>query len=188
MPERIWRGVPVPSSSVNFRSFSDFLTFSHVRTLTTVISTLQKSSKLTGGSGSGSGSAAGACAATCRASSSASSFCASMRGNSGAPTVTAASRGSRPNLHRLSQSAFSEAPMRRRISALVSGMNGCSRPPQMRMVSSRLYMTQARRGRLLSSRARIQGAVSSIYLLAREMTAKTSLSAFWKANCSICAA
>mgnify|MGYP000428977597 CR=1 FL=1 len=57
----------------------------------------------------------GACAATCRASSSASSFCASMRGNSGAPTVTAASRGSRPNLHRLSQSAFSEAPMRRRI-------------------------------------------------------------------------
>ena len=56
----------------------------------------------------------------------------------------------------------------------------------MRMVSSRLYSTFARRGLPSSLLASTQGAFSSIYLLAREMTLKTSARAFWKAYFSIC--
>ena len=56
----------------------------------------------------------------------------------------------------------------------------------MRMDSSRLYITRARRGPLASrSLASTQGLFSSIYLLARPMTAKTSIRAFWKAYFSI---
>ncbi|MPM24294.1 hypothetical protein SDC9_70775 [bioreactor metagenome] len=56
----------------------------------------------------------------------------------------------------------------------------------MRRHSSRLYITWASRAVSASSRASTQGAVSSIYLLALEMTLNTSMSAFWKAYFSIC--
>ena len=61
-------------------------------------------------------------------------------------------------------------------------MKGVSRMAHTRRVSRRLYMTVARRTPLASiSLARTQGAFSSIYLLAREMTLKISPRAFWKA-------
>ena len=66
-------------------------------------------------------------------------------------------------------------------------MNGVSSTVQMRMLSRRLYMTEARRGLLASSLASAQGAVSSIYLLARWMHLKMSSSAFWNWNFSISA-
>ena len=66
--------------------------------------------------------------------------------------------------------------------AMLSGMKGVSRMPQMRVVSSRLYITWARRAPLASiSLARAQGMVSSIYLLARAMTLNTSSRALWGA-------
>ena len=61
MPERIWRGVPEPSSSWNLSSLLLFLTFSQARTLHTVMSTLQKSSN----GMSGRNSTAGFCSASC---------------------------------------------------------------------------------------------------------------------------
>ena len=54
---------------------------------------------------------------------------------------------------------------------------GFNKIAQMRTVSARLYKTEPRRSRLFSSFARIQGAVSSIYLFARDTTAKISESA-----------
>ena len=57
--------------------------------------------------------------------------------------------------------------------------------PQTRMASSRSYITAARRGLFSSFFARIQGAVSSMYLLARLTTLNTSAKAFWKAKASI---
>ena len=56
----------------------------------------------------------------------------------------------------------------------------------MRRHSSRLYRTLARRAFLLSSLASCQGAVSSMYLFARWMSLKTSSSARWSWNLSIC--
>ena len=67
------------------------------------------------------------------------------------------------------------------LPAATTVITGSSRAAQMRTVSSRLYRTLARRGWLASSLARTQGAFSSIYLLAREMTLNTSARAFWKA-------
>ena len=66
-------------------------------------------------------------------------------------------------------------------------MNGSRSVVQMRMVSSRLYMTEARRGLFASSLASAQGIVSSIYLFARWMHLKISSSPFWNWNFSICA-
>ena len=61
-------------------------------------------------------------------------------------------------------------------------MKGVRRMAEMRSTSSRLYMTVARRVPLASmSLASTQGAFSSMYLLARPMTLKTSARAFWKA-------
>ncbi len=57
----------------------------------------------------------------------------------------------------------------------------------MRRDSSILYSTAARRPFLLSSLQRIQGAVSSIYLLVRETSFIVSVMAFWNWKASICA-
>ena len=169
MPERICRGAPVPSSSWNFSSFSLFFTGSQARTLTTVISTCSNTSKAISGSGSGKGASSGTGAGLRRASRACSSCAASIRGKSAGPFCTAASRGSTPQVPRLSQS--DEAPPRRlMISSAVSGIKGRSSPALMRMVSSRLYRTRASRGFRASSLARRQGSFSSIYLLARPMT------------------
>ena len=81
----------------------------------------------------------------------------------------------------------SSAPICAKIFPADSGMNGVSSAAQMRMDSSRLYRTDARRGRLASSLASAHGAVSSIYLLARWMHRKISSSAFWNWYFSICA-
>ena len=59
----------------------------------------------------------------------------------------------------------------------LSGMKGVRQIRLTRSASTRLYMTSARRGLLASSRARTQGAVSSMYLLARWMQRNTSSSA-----------
>ena len=56
---------------------------------------------------------------------------------------------------------------------------------QMRMHSSSVYMTDARRARFASSLASVHGAFSSIYLLAREITRKTSAMAFCGAKASM---
>ena len=80
----------------------------------------------------------------------------------------------------------SQAPIWAKSLSMLSGMKGVSSTPQMRVASSRLYMTLASRGPLASmSLARAQGAVSSIYLLARAMTLKTSARASWKAKRSM---
>ena len=64
------------------------------------------------------------------------------------------------------------------IRMAVSGIKGASRPAQIRTVSSRLYKTLASLGWVASLLASTQGAFSSIYLLAREMTLKISPKAF----------
>ena len=66
-------------------------------------------------------------------------------------------------------------------------MKGVSSTAQMRTVSSRLYITVARRARLAGSLARVQGAFSSIYLLARWMVLNTCSRAFWNWKRSISA-
>ena len=65
MPERIWRSVPVPSSSVKRRSFSLFFTASQALTLTARKSDLQNVSKSTFSSTIGSNSIAGRAAFFC---------------------------------------------------------------------------------------------------------------------------
>ena len=79
------------------------------------------------------------------------------------------------------------APICAKIFSQESGMNGSRSVVQMRMDSSRLYMTDARRGPLPSSLASAHGIVSSIYLLARWTHLKISSRAFWNWNFSICA-
>ena len=61
---------------------------------------------------------------------------------------------------------------------VAKSMDGVSSTAATRSTSHRLYSTAARRGRLASSFASTQGAVSSMYLLARWMTLKISASAF----------
>ena len=99
------------------------------------------------------------------------------------PRTTVTSLRREPNCPALSQVEQSaQAPIWRRISAEESGMKGVSRTAHTRRVSSRWYMTLARRAPLASiSLASTQGVFSSIYLFAREMTLKISARAFWKA-------
>ena len=102
----------------------------------------------------------------------------SRRGKRVSPFVTVTSAGRAPQTAALSQPVSSPfAPIWAKAFSQLDGMKGTSRLVQMRRLSSRLYMTEARRARLVSSLARVQGAVSSIYLLAREMTRNTSSSA-----------
>ena len=183
MPERIWRSTPVPSSRVNLRSLSDFLTASQLLTLTTRKSDLQKVSKSTFSVSWGSSSMGGRAALRASSSSfssSASSFVMSMRGKSVSPFVTLTFSGRLPQWAALSQQRTdSSAPIWAKARSQLSGMKGVSRQVQMRRVSSRLYMTEASLARFDSSLARTQGAFSSIYLLAREMTLNISSSAAW---------
>ena len=96
--------------------------------------------------------------------------------------------GSTPHTLALSQLRhLSSAPSLAKILSQLSGMTGCKSVVQMRMVSSRLYSTEARRSRLLSSLPSAQGAVSSIYLLARSMTLNTSSRPFCSWSLSISA-
>ena len=186
MPERICRSVPLPSSSVKHRSLSDFFTGSHLRTLHTRMSHLANSSIVTSGSTGADLGAAAAFFAALSASSSASSLAMSMRGKSVSPFWTVTSAGSTPQTAALSHVVCSAAaPICVKAFAQLSGMKGSRSVTVMRSVSSRLYSTVARRARLLSSLARTQGAVSSIYLLAREMTLNTSMSACWVPKVSI---
>ena len=111
-----------------------------------------------------------------------------MRGNRFSPLLMTAWLGSTPHTLALSQlRQASSAPSLANILSQVSGMTGSSRVVQMRMVSSRLYSTAARRSRLFSSLPSAQGAVSSIYLLARSMTLNTSSSPFCSCSLSISA-
>ncbi len=77
--------------------------------------------------------------------------------------------------------------MAAKIFSQLSGMKGWSSVVQMRTVSSRLYITVARRVFFASSLASTQGAFSSIYLLARSSTLKISARAFWNWSFSISA-
>ena len=117
MPERIWRGVPVPSSSVNFRSFSDFfdllarqnLDDGHLDLAEIVEADgRQRLGQRVGGRSlrrDVQGLQLGKLLLRVDA-----------REQRRARRSRPPSRGSRPNLHRLSQSAASSyAPMRRRI-------------------------------------------------------------------------
>ena len=79
------------------------------------------------------------------------------------------------------------APILAKIFSQVSGITGISSVVHTRMVSSRLYSTVASRTCLLSSLPSVQGAVSSIYLLARSMTLKISSSPFCSWSLSISA-
>ena len=183
MPERIWRSTPVPSSRMNFSRRSDFFTASQLLTFTTRKSDLQKVSKSTFSSAWGSSSMGGRAARRASSSifsSSASSLFMSMRGKSVSPLVTATSAGRLPQTAALSQFwTDSSAPICAKAFLQLSGMNGTSRQVQIRRLSRRLYITLARRARFDSSLARVQGAFSSIYLFAREMTLNISSSAAW---------
>ena len=144
----------------------------------TRISHLANSSIVTSGSTGAACGAAAAFFAALSASSSASSLAMSMRGKSVSPFCTVTSAGSTPQTAALSHVVCSAvAPICVKAFVQLSGMNGSRSVTVMRSVSSRLYSTVARRARLLSSLASTQGAVSSIYLLAREMTLNTSMSA-----------
>ena len=115
-------------------------------------------------------------------SSSSSSLAMSMRGKSVSPfrTNRYTYRGSLPHSPAASQlRSCAGTPSWSAALTVLSGMKGVSSWVQMRRASSRLYMTVARRARLASSLASSQGAVSSIYLFARETTLKTSSSAAW---------
>ena len=106
----------------------------------------------------------------------------SMRGKRFSPRSTRTFAGREPHFPALSQVVHpAQAPICPKSLAQELGMKGLRSTPEMRRHSSRLYMTRARRGRLASSLARTQGAVSSIYLLARAMSLKTSARASWKA-------
>ena len=122
-------------------------------------------------------------AASAAASSSAMACSASTRGKRFSPLVTLAVWDRAPHAAALSQVwPASSAPIWANSLVMLSGMKGVSSTPQMRVVSSRLYMTVASRAPLASmSLASAQGAVSSIYLLARATTLNTSASASWKA-------
>ena len=63
------------------------------------------------------------------------------------------------------------------ILSAVSGINGASRLAPIMMLSVRLYITSARRGFVSSLFARVQGIVSSIYLLQRLNRVKISVRA-----------
>ena len=174
--------MPLPSSSMNFSSFSDFFTASQLRILHTRISHLANSSMVTLGS---TGGAVGALwFSFSRASS---SLAISSRGNRVSPLQTFTSAGSTPYSPALSQLwQLSPAPICRKAFSQLSGMKGVSRIRDTRSASSRLYITEASRAFLLSSLASTQGAVSSMYLLARWISLKISSRArcSWKA--SIC--
>ena len=72
---------------------------------------------------------------------------------------------------------LSSAPICSHTFGMVLGMNGNRRPEHIRMLSSRLYSTAASLGIFSSLFARTHGAVSSIYLFARETTLNISSSA-----------
>ena len=108
----------------------------------------------------------------------------SMRGNRFSPLVTVTVPGSRPQVPASSQPVRS-APIWAKIFPQVSGMKGVSRMAQMRTASSRLYSTRASRGLSSWVLASTQGAFSSIYLLAREITSKISTRAVWKVYSSM---
>ena len=201
MPDRMQRSRS-PSKTVRCKSFLLSFMASQARISATRSSVFIKSSKLISGSWSvisagASAGRAGACSgwaawaaafwAASRASSSASSFLASMRGKMFSPLCSVQAAGSAPNAAALSQlrRLLSVTPSWAKILSQAAGIKGCSSVAQMRSVSARLYSTRARRGRLASSLASTQGAVSSMYLLARAITANTSASAFWKAYFSI---
>ncbi len=95
-------------------------------------------------------------------------------------------RAGRPTRRRRPRCAARRARLSgRRPWRVLSGMKGVSSWVQIRSASSRLYITVARRALFASSFASTQGAVSSIYLFAREMTLKTSSSAVWVWKVSI---
>ena len=176
---------------MNFSSFLDFFTASQALTLTTRKSDLQKVSKSTSscqGSVSMAGWA-GAAEAWRMASSSSRALSMSMRGKRFSPFTTGASSGRLPQTLAESQVCTpSSAPIWAKSLAEESGMKGASRMPQMRVASSRLYRTWARRVPLASiSLAKAQGMDSSMYLLARWMTLKTSSRALWGAQASMSA-
>ena len=111
----------------------------------------------------------------------------SMRGKSVSPLRTVTSAGRLPHLAAASQVRSSAGtPICSKAFSQLSGMKGVSSWVQMRRASSRSYMTVARRAFFASSLASSQGAFSSIYLLAREMTLNTSSSAacVWKESIS----
>ena len=102
-----------------------------------------------------------------------------MRGNSASPLCTVNGSGRPPNRPSVSKRMLSAVrPSCCAILGVVLGKNGVSSTAATRSTSHRLYSTAARRGRLASSFASTQGAVSSMYLLARWMTLKISASAF----------
>ena len=113
--------------------------------------------------------------ASCMAFSCSRAFSVSTRGNRFSPLLTCASAHRVPQTLALSQVRSSAAaPIFSKILPQVSGITGVSSVVQTRTVSSRLYSTVASRTRFVSSLPSTQGAVSSIYLLARSMTLNTS--------------
>ena len=183
MPESIWRSVPVPSSRMNLRSLSLFLTASQLLTLTTRKSPLAEGVEVhvLGELGldlnRGQGGPAGLLLELLQLGELLIHVDAreervalvdgDVRGQ-GAPLT-----GGVPGAELLGHAYLTAAL------AVLSGMNGVNSWVQIRSASSRLYMTVARRSLLASSLASTQGAVSSIYLFAREMTLKTSSRAAW---------
>ena len=102
----------------------------------------------------------------------------SRRGNRTSPLCTVTFAGRTPNLPKLSYlMSSSEAPICSKALGIIVGINGSSSAAHILMVSKRLYKTVASLADFAGSFANIQGAVSSIYLLARDTTVIISVRA-----------